>query len=490
MTNIQTDTNQEISQPAYKFPKWLMWSLLAFGISMIAWQMAVCGGVSEASDTASYLSAWNVLKTFHPDKMRPPVYPLLIGPVFDMFGTKAGLLAMLAIQWCIWIIGCRCTWLTIRHFGASSTIASSVIALIVLFPGTWVMNNLLQTDGPATGLIPLLIWQTILYLNKQRVSYVIYGGMLLMILIFLKPQFLFIIPIWAITWISLTSGNRHHLYLSIAITLAAITSLSIYKWSLYKCYRQNNITIVAPINNYYSLRMAGIIRADEIEDPVANAKLKPYLDADPGTDLPDHYLYWDETWLVSSNQLDSISRNAYIRHYSEANAFILHRLSQSINFSIFYIRGKNRPTDTPSHIAYYEASGRKPKPDPWDFVTGKDLFKVRQAPPGALIYPMYGIMDIPFWVAWVTISVFTVWYLAVWIKRKRFPVVAFYMAAIILGGYATVFIGAPCDWGRLVTPYCMILFSMGGIMVANAMRIYAVRASKFTKLTDKNTSST
>ncbi len=454
-----------------EIPGWLLILLIVFSITMIAWQLLLCKGACALGDTRTYLDAWERLKTFHPDPMRPPVYPLFIGAIFDLCGRQLGGCVIIIINWLIWITGCRWSYLTMRFFKVSKTVSCIIVILMMVFPGVWVLNNRMETEGILIGSMPLLVWQLIRYCETRQSKWILYGGGLLITYVFLKPQFLFLIPIWGIVWIYATYKSRKQRLYSIYIVAVTLLSLVAYQYALYHCYRQKQISTVTAVNNYYSMRMAGLIRVEEIEDSVSREVLRTYIEADPGTDLPDYYLYWGETWKVPKNSLDDIWKNAYRLHPQETYAFIWHRIPQSLNYDIFYRPGLNRRAETPTDIAYYKALNTEPRPDDPDIVYGKELFKVTPLTIGSLIYPLYGIMTIPFWIVWLIMISFTIWYCILWWKQKHFPVVPFFMAAIIWGGYAVAFIGAPCDWGRLVTPYCMILFSMGGILFSNIKKI-------------------
>lgn len=299
--------------------------------------------------------------------------------------------------------------------------------------------------------------------------------MLLITYLFLKPQFIYLIPLWATAWIYSTFKNKSHRKWTLVVFGIAIASVFAYQGALYYCYRQPYISKVSPVNNYYSLRMAGLIYPDEIEDSVARETLRPFIEADPGTDLPDYYLYWTETWRVHDKTLNQIWHHAYSLHRSEAHSFILHRFPQLLTYNIFYKEGKHRQQQSAKDIAYYNASKEVIHTNQADIIYGSDLFKSTTKSYNSLIYPFYGYMEIPFWFAWLTMASFTIWYCIKWVKEKRFPAVAFLMATLIFGGYIVVFIGAPSDWGRLVTPFSMILFSMVGILYTNVKKTLSER---------------
>lgn len=471
---ITTTIHDDTTHGSDSFPKWLLVTLVIFSLAMITWQVVICGGAAHIGDSWSYFQAWDTLKTLHPHYSRPPIYPILIGATTDLMGQQAGYIAILFIQWGIWGYGCWCMWHILRYFNVSCRLSACTVTLMMVFPGAWMTNDIIQTECVAEGLIPVLVWLAIRYLRKRKMSSIIYSGLLLVTLFFLKPQFIYIIPIWIITWVYITAKNRRHLAVAVAVASLSTGLLLFYQWSLWHCYRQKTISTISSVNSYFGMRAAGVVKVDEIEDSVYREILRPLIEADPGTDMPNHGIYWFETRLPADG-LERIWRNAYRLHTAEANSYILRRIPQSLTMSIFTRQPLYRPADTPVHIAYYKALGIPPTPPIEVHLSGASLFKVRDEKYDSAIYPMHGILEIPFWVAWLTMVAFTVWYIAVWRKRRRFPVIAFYIATLLWGGYATVFLGAPGEWGRLVTPLTTLLFVAGGCVVSNVKKTLSGR---------------
>lgn len=457
-----------------RFPLWLMATLVIFGCLMIAWQRIICGDIAYTGDTMSYFNAWNLLKTFHPDYFRTPTYPFILRAVYGIFDTKTANLVLQLLQWGVWIAGCRWTWLVLRYLTVNRIISDTVVILLMAFPGCWIFNNCILTECWATGFMPLLVLQLIRYRQTRKRSTIIQAGILMFAMVYLKPQLMFLVVLWGIAWGVTTFGDKRRFQTVMLITALVAGSLMFYKWSMHKCYLQNNFSIVSPRNNYCSLRMAGLIYVEEIENPSAREILREYIETDPGTDMPGRYLYWGEADKLSSNALDSICGNAYKRHMAQANLFFLRRVPQTLSHSIFYTPVQARPLNSQMHLDYYQLDGFVPPPgyDEYipDIIFGKDLLCHKDSSLGQWIFPLYGIMDLPFWVAWLIIGSFTIWYVALWWKERRFPTVAFYIASIVFCGYITMFIGAPYDWGRLGAPYYMLLFAAGGIMVTNVKK--------------------
>lgn len=452
------------------FPRWLIVVLIVFAVLMLTWQAVVCDGMGRIGDTCTYVSAWNVVKTFHPDIVRPPVYPLILGLCLELFGNWWGMVAVCILQWGCWIWGCVLTWEILVYFRVSRGIRLGVIFALMIFSGGWVFNNVAQTEGFATALMPLLAWEAIRYLQSRKSLYIWLANLTLLFFIFLKPQFFSLIPVVAVVWIFVTRRNRRHLLLGILIPVTALGMIWGYMWTLKRCYcLQNTFSIVTHWNGYNSMRMAGLIKPDEIEDPEVREKLRPYLEADPGQNLPDYYLYWGELWLVWHTDLAKVWLHAYELHRQEANAYILDRFRVGLTKDISVCDCIPHPYVTERDSAWY-ALTKAPSVFPNDIVRGSNLFKPENAEPGGYLMPLYGTATLPFWAAWLFIGLFSAMYIVRWIKSKRFPVIAFLLAASTVAGYVTAFVGAYDGWGRLVTPYTMPLFIMIAILLANVKK--------------------
>lgn len=88
------DTNQTLSCKNIKpegtkndkFPYWLLITLIVFGTVMIIWQLVLSKSACTIGDMWTYMSAWENLRRLHPDPMRPPVYPILLGCTHNLSG--------------------------------------------------------------------------------------------------------------------------------------------------------------------------------------------------------------------------------------------------------------------------------------------------------------------------------------------------------------------------------------------------------------------
>lgn len=467
--SLTTVTSHKLNRQD-RFPRWLLLLLIVFAAAMLTWQILVSQGMGTVGDTGSYLNAWDVLKTFHPDIVRPPVYPIIVGICVEIFGDWGGLVAVCVIQWAVWIFGLRVSWNVMMFFKVGRRARLATILLLMPFYGGWVFNNVAQTEAFATGLMPLFLWELIRYIQTEKPKYIILAIFTQLFFIFLKPQFFNLIPVLAVSWIYVTRRNRRRLLLGILVPVSALAMIWLYMWSIKRCYcLPNTFSIVTHWNGYNSMRMAGLIKVDEIENPEAREKLRPFIEADPGQNLPDYFLYWSEMWYVWHTDLAEIWQHAYELHRDEANAYILGRFRQGLTKDISVSIGKAHPLVTHQDTIWYELTGEV-HADPKDLIIDSDMFYRDRAVPGSYLVPLYGICTLPFWFAWLFLALFSAMYIRRWWLRRRFPVVAFTIAASIVSGYITAYLGAYGDWGRLVTPYTMPLFIAGAVFFTNVKK--------------------
>lgn len=442
-----------------RFPRWLLWLLIFFAIFIMCWQIYCSGSMGVIGDTYTYEKAWETLKTLHPDIARPPVFPILLGICYEIFGVWWGQIAICAIQWGCWIWGLTLVWQTLLYLRVKRNWRIAAILICLPFYGCWVMNNAVQTDGFATGLIPLVIWELIRYRQTGRGRWIWWALVTLLGFLFLKPQFLFLIPVMTVGWLYVTWRNRRHRLRSLLIPGVSVAMVYIYFLCINHCYQIHSISEVTNWNGYNSMRMAGLIKVDEIRDPKVREKLRPFIEADPGQNLPDYFLYWNEMYYLWHDELEQVWQDAYRLHRSEANAYFLDHFRLSWEMKISLNRGRAHPLKTRGDSIWYELMNVSPE-DPEDLIITSDMFYRDRAERGAYLVPLYDIATIPFWAAWLIMFSFTAIWVGRWIKFRRFPVIPFTIAAITVGGYCTAILGAYGDWGRLVTPYDLPLLIM------------------------------
>lgn len=454
------------------FPKWLLAVMAVFACAMIVWQWAVCRSMGMLSDYFDYLDAWHTLTRHYPHITRPPLYPLLLGVTTSLLGETAGHILLVALNWIIWMIGCRLSWSVMAYFGVNRVLRISVIFLLMLFSGSWVYNNNLLPEALCQGMVPLLIWQAIRFVRTRRTVWIVYTFLTALALVFLKPQFISLFPVLALVWGIAVRRNRHQLLvLSCSLVLSA-GLVSCYAWTLRYVYSlSGTISVSTYWNRYCTLRMAGLIHTDEIRDSQARHALAPLIQADPGQYNPEVFMYEYELQRVSSAQLQEIVDNVVRRHPAAAAKAFARPLYQELGRTFFPRNWHERMPRTAADTAYYQALGWDYRgEDPRCFRHGGELFMTSPEFKGSAISPTYGL-SFPFWISWLVIILFTGRTIGGALRSRRRDMVPFLMAGILIAGYVTAFVGAMGDWGRLVNPYTMLLLCAAGVLLTPLLRI-------------------
>ena len=464
-----------------RFPRWL-WILIAvLGAIMITLQFLKAGDLFVIYDAFSYTAAWERLKMCLPDAVRPPVYPLFYGIITTIFPGTTGMVVIAVLQWSLFGVAIWMLWRILVYFEVTRAFRVATILLLLFFPGNWVMNNALQTESLSLFLITFLVYSLIRYRQRQTRLWNIAGAITTFLLVYLKPQFIYIIPIYLAAW-WICSANRKQTILTVTSSLLIAGSLFFYTWTLRRfCGFNQGLTVVGTVNCYGILRMGGLVTPDDIENPDIREHLRPYLEADPGSDLLETDLYGVEWKYMNLVQCDSINRNVIPNHPAEVAGFLLSRFPRSFSHSIFPRHGYARPYDGPKHRRYYALTGKKqPSLHIPEFTYGEALTNGDKALRGSLVFPFYGILDIPFIAAYITLALFTGITLLSWKKSgwKRFPTVAFTLIALISGGYITTLAGAYDDWGRIAGSTHVLLFAAGGIVVYKSYRYVQFRLKR------------
>lgn len=286
------------------FPKWLLAIMVVFACSMTAWQWGVCGSMGMLGDYFDYLGAWENLQHLHPHISRPPVYPLILGTSYGLFGETAGQFFLVLLNWTAWIIGSLLTWKIMSYLKVRRGFRIAVFIALMLFSGSWVYNNNLLPEALVQGLIPLQIWTFIKFLRTKRTIWILYSVLTALSLLFIKPQFICLYPVLTVFWVIVTFRNRHQLFAAICLTVLSGCVIGAYSLVLNHFYSlSGSISISTYWNRYCTLRMAGLIRIDEIRDPQARQALTPFILVDSGQYKPEFFMYEYEIQYLSVEQL-------------------------------------------------------------------------------------------------------------------------------------------------------------------------------------------
>lgn len=183
-------------------------------------QFFVLGADGTWADTKTYVDAWtNSLSHLKIDIVRTPVYPLLLGFFGSVFG-KGGMFYAIAIFQSLISVLCIPYLYKICLEIFKSRYASFLLTLFyALWPFLAMMwNHMILTESLATSFSILLIYNLLFVYKSGRLRYAVFSIILLFILIFLRPIFVYMLPVLFVSALLLwLSRNRRKLAFIIAI---------------------------------------------------------------------------------------------------------------------------------------------------------------------------------------------------------------------------------------------------------------------------------
>lgn len=417
-------------------PLWLLLGVCLFSLAMFALQLAVYSSGSKAMDGYSYFEAWDVLRTFHPDQLRPPLYPVFAGVIRDILGERGALIAIPLIQWIAYIFSVRLAWNIARRLGATRGLNIAATLMYLVFPGMWMLNNLTVPE-PLCGLgLLVLTALTDRFLQTRRMKHLLLGFVTVTALIFTKVMYIFLLPVLLVVWIYASHKSRRLLAASLTATAVAAGLVLVYSLCIKSVCTQQGLTKATDWNRYVALRMEGLIIPDDIPDPGLRETFRPYYETDKGHWSPGENIYWHETWSFNWRDLNRLCDYAEAAHPREALSMRLSYLVRTLPFSQFR----------------YVEPGPDPETDPsrsWNGLTPLEE--------GGYIFPLHRWLWFPIWVGWLITGLFSVLWIYRWIRRRRFPALPFFIAASVTAGFLSIIISAPDDWGRLMTSLDLFL---------------------------------
>lgn len=418
-------------------PLWLTILTVLLGAIWCAWQFNLFSKGSILSDGYSYFNAWESIKGGHTDPLRTPVYAIFVGMLKEAFGKETALRIIPVAHWIMYVASMQLIWQIDRHLRIRKGLNIAVIILLMTVPGYWCFNHITMAETFSTCGMTLLVWLSVRFSDTGRRVYLGCSGCALIMLIFTKPVFIFLIPILAIFWCTGARG-RKGLVLSIVLTITASGLVATYLYLVNHTHTVVSMTMATSYNKYYCLRADGLIIPDEIEDARLREQFRPMYDSIPHGWIKSQP-YWQEMYRFNWPDLETMNRTAISNHPREAALGAIRRFNVSLGKSQFY----SIEEDLGSSDSYDRRYAG------WNGLTFNG--------PGGFIYPLHHLLWFPIWIGWVILLVYSGYWIRFWILRRQFPRVPFLIASTVFCAYVTVIIGAQDSWGRLMTPFNFLL---------------------------------
>ncbi len=387
-----------------------VWVIIAACAVIYVIMLIMKGGAQVVDDSDSYIDTWEDISHFNINIRRTPVYPLIIGICKVVFGEAIGLHAVVVVQIIIFLISAWFFYKSSMMITSSKIISFCATFSYAFFPYCFLFNIQIYTESLSTSGMVFLVYLTLKALNSQSFKYPVWMCLVMFMLLFLRPSFLFLVPIYIVGWsiLFITRKSHRKLYGAGLIGIALVTlSLVGYACAFkakYGVFATSNVSI---INNYYVCRQYGIIEASVTDNPKLRETIKQF--------------YVEHGHAVVN---DGSGRNVQKMIWEE--------------FSSLLQPGVYKLTDLNELVGNSMAMHRS------TFV--KSII-MRLMESRSLVV---GPVKLYVYLVFVLITFCYIVYVA--IKRKNLPMVSAYLLSCYLGLYLVSIAGAQNDWGRLTFP--------------------------------------
>lgn len=440
-----------MSNPSNRYspPKWLVATIIGLCGILCGIQLMVGGGATIYHDGPSYFVAWDALKLLHPDEWRPPVYPIFAGGLTDLFGMSAGLCLILIFQWLFYAISLLILYNICRRIGVGKRISSIVVIGVLFLPGMWVLNNFTVAESVSGSMIVLWVWLSCKYYETRRASRLYWSGFLLAILVFTKPVFIILIPIAAIFWYITAGKNLRQIRAGATMLGCIICALIFYAWQIAR-FNDGNfaLTRASDDNIYFCLRQDGLIIPDEIPVDSIRERFIPFYEKNPGVHQPGYSSIGLEVMEFNWKEKKLMSRIALKNHPKEALVGTWERFRESATFS-------QTLYPEPGEIQYYHRY----------IVTPKEKIP--------FFFPFSKWFYTPLWLGWALLFAYLAVVAVQWRREHKTPVIQLLIGVgIFFAGMFTSIVGAMDSWGRLITPFNLMLVPITGYLLQTAVNLF------------------
>lgn len=384
-------------------------------------------------DTPSYFNAWPALKGFRPDVARTPVYPLVITVFRVVFGLDAGGMMTAIFQWLVFFVAVNYFRKSLLLLGVGTRGTFLTTAVFALCPGVFHYNICYLTESLAISGMVFFIY-FIIRLGKAPVARDMYiAAVILAFLVFLRPAFIYLLPLTAIfvgmLWLRFRKEAVRTLRAGF-LSLAVVAGLYVgYGVAVYHCYGLHTISYISVYNNLYLIRGAKLMTPASATTP----EIKEIIE----TNVIDNNLF---LFLDLNSELSPFFELDLTEQERYANSVIGENKIAILKFLLF--SRFDRFSKYPVLVCYIPGV---------DYLSGEYRMSVAYIPIQAFL--------------WFAV-IYAVWLCVYYRKSGELPVVSVMLLAVAVGLAAVVFVGAMDDWARLIAPAIPSIALMGAQLLS------------------------
>lgn len=364
-------------------------------------------------DTHSYFKAIDTIFSGNIDAYRTPVYPLILGCLKSICGDIQVVYVWIVIlQWLFFLYSAVYLGKFLKVIGIVGHVAFFVVLAYVLSPNINGYNYFVTTESFAVSSMVFLLWWGWKCYDSQSVrNQVMLWGMVLL-MIFLRPIFLYLIPVMAVyeivVW-KVSNYGRKYILSVLSSILITVGCLGLYVNRMSKAFNVPSLTIVSYHNNYHVVRGLHALPNGDFENAVLVAAVDSIYKADP--DNADLGPIFDEIFELQDRF-----------GYGACNDFVMRAISENKPQVVCKVLGHFYKA------SQYKAFNNHRRSSLWElFAPGFNLIYI------VMIIWSYLIIRL------------------IYVRRSIDPITL--MAwMLFVSGVLVAIIGAPSDYGRLTMP--------------------------------------
>lgn len=294
-------------------------------------------------DSMTYISASENYLNGNIDLFRTPVYPVILGGLRMLFGEQYYLWSTICLQYAISLVSGYFFYKLSNTLIKSKDICFWITLFYMAYPSMTRWNNYILTESFAISGTVLFLYILVRLFREASVTLMISYVLTLLFLLFLRPAFIYIIPVLFLVFLILFFRKRSNKVFGVGIfgllvcTIALFSYMKVYERQ-YGIFASSNVSI---INHYYIARQNGLFYTDGVDDYDDNLKnyiLESY--EKNGRTLDDHLTLWSEAMDVIEKfelkEIDKLLSTSYRHNSIDALKSIGGRLYRSSQTFLFF----------------------------------------------------------------------------------------------------------------------------------------------------------
>lgn len=254
-----------------KVSKWNLSPLqIIYGLAIInSLALIFIMGWNTSPDSPSYIQAWDTLLSGKIDEWRTPTYPIFLGIIQSITGKQYLHFTAMCIQHLLFLLSIRYFHQIVKQICQGDKVSFWITILYALHPGIASWNNLILTESLAVIFSVFLVYSALKVWKEASLKACFYFTLWLLLLIFLRPAFVYMLPVSLVAWI-MAGFKRKEIRSVSFICIVGVITVSccqlLYMKAFETKYGVFTPSGISTVNQYYIARQNGILNPNLIQD--------------------------------------------------------------------------------------------------------------------------------------------------------------------------------------------------------------------------------